>query len=485
MKLVPKLNLAFIAGVSVILAANGYLRVRREVALFESDRVRDDVVIGETLGAAVETVWRSEGPARALTMVRQADAKQGRVHVRWVWLDGSDGTWTSARLGTLRGNAPGGATAPSRGTTTFENRRYTFVPVEVPDGRRGAIEVSEPLSVERSYIRRTILDTVLTMLSLDAVCAALATMLGTWFVGRPIGALMNKARRVGRGDFGEPLHLAQRDELAELAMEMNAMCARLVDAQVRVASETQARITMLEQLRHADRVMTVGKLASGIAHELGTPLNVVEARAGMIAAGDTSSSESAEYARVIVHATEQMTRIIRQVLAFARPGAAKTTALDLVSLGERPLSLLEPLAAKKQVVLELVHDDPPVHAQADGGQIEQVLTNLVMNGIQAMSQPGVVRVFIDRAYARPPGESGAHEDECARIRVQDQGNGISEADRPHVFEPFFTTKDVGEGTGLGLAVTHGIVREHGGWIDVTSAAAPTELTVYLPIAHAE
>src|ERR1700691_1239440 len=88
MKLVPKLSIAFIGGVSLLLSVNGYLRVRREVALFESDRIRDDVQIGKTLAAAVTTVWQTDGQGRALSLVRQADAQEGRVRVEWVWLDG-------------------------------------------------------------------------------------------------------------------------------------------------------------------------------------------------------------------------------------------------------------------------------------------------------------------------------------------------------------------------------------------------------------
>ena len=87
MNLVPKLSMAFLAGMSLILAVNGYRRVRREVALFESDRIRDDVQIGKTLAAAVTSVGRVDGQARALALVRDADAQEGRVRVRWVWLD--------------------------------------------------------------------------------------------------------------------------------------------------------------------------------------------------------------------------------------------------------------------------------------------------------------------------------------------------------------------------------------------------------------
>jgi signal transduction histidine kinase len=176
------------------------------------------------------------------------------------------------------------------------------VPLATPSRRPSALELSESLAEEHEYVRRTIADTIVLTLALVAVCGALAMMLGEWLVGRPVRAIVDKARRVGAGDFGGPLPSAtsaRRDELGELASEMNAMCDRLAQARGEVESATAARIAVLEQLRHADRLTTVGKLASGVAHELGTPLNVVSGRAAMIRTGEVEGSEALECARVI------------------------------------------------------------------------------------------------------------------------------------------------------------------------------------------
>ena len=107
--------------------------------------------------------------------------------------------------------------------------------------------------------------------------------LGFVMVGRPMRRLNDFAKRIGAGDLGGSLQIPQRDEIGELASEMNRMCTRLRLANERLKEETTARIGALEQLRHADRLKTVGTLASGIAHELGTPLNVVSGRAKMVA----------------------------------------------------------------------------------------------------------------------------------------------------------------------------------------------------------
>jgi two-component system NtrC family sensor kinase len=473
MKLVPKLSLAFIAGTSLVLTVNGYLRVKREVALFESDRVRDDVLIGETLATGMDTVWRSEGREAALAMATAAGAREARVRVRWVWLD-EPGLFAPGDL------VPSIPVTRVAKTDSGEERRFTFVRVAVPDPRPGALELSESLAPEQAYVRQTIEDTIATGLVLDAVCAVLAVLLGAWLIGRPLGALAAKARRVGAGDFGEPLRMRQNDEIASLAGEMNAMCDRLVEANELAAREMRSRMDMLEQLRHADRLMTVGKLAAGVAHEIGTPLNVVEARAAMIAEGSTSPRESAEFARVIVQATERIAKIIRQLLAFARRGTAQKTWCDLGVLARHTTDLLASIAEKRRVSLQVVDTGGPCIVQADAAQIEQALTNLVMNAIQATDR-GVVAISLDRVRALPPADVGGAEGEFARVRVRDEGRGIAPEHLPYVFEPFFTTKDVGEGTGLGLSISYGILREHGGWIIAESRPTKgAEFSVYLP-----
>jgi signal transduction histidine kinase len=262
---------------------------------------------------------------------------------------------------------------------------------------------------------------------------------------------------------------------------MNTMCERLIEAPERVDAATAARIAAIEQLRHADRLMTVGKLASGVAHELGTPLNVVSGRAGMIADGETSPEETVSYARIIIDAADRMTRIIRSLLEFARRRGPQKALQSLEPAVARTLELLRPLGAKKRVDLALdVRQVSPV--DVDLNQFEQVVTNLVVNAIQSMAHDGKVIVALSDERVHPPADIGGDESAYACVRVADEGEGIAPEHMPHVFEPFFTTKDVGEGTGLGLSVAYGIIHDHGGWIEVSSVLGKgTEFAVYLPV----
>jgi signal transduction histidine kinase len=205
-----------------------------------------------------------------------------------------------------------------------------------------------------------------------------------------------------------------------------------------------AHIAALDQLRHADRLTTIGKLASGIAHELGTPLNVVSGRAKLISR-ETNDESLRQNALIIAQQADRMANIIRQLLDFSRRRASNKSPTDLVALARRSLELLQPLAQKRGLTLKVAPVNEVMCADVDPGQIQQGLTNLVINAIQAMDRPGEIEVVVGRREVRPPHEIDAAPGEYFSLSVRDQGQGISAEHIDHVFEPFYTTKDVGEG----------------------------------------
>jgi signal transduction histidine kinase len=218
-------------------------------------------------------------------------------------------------------------------------------------------------------------------------------------------------------------------------------------------------------------------------------------RANMIASNESVGRDSRDAARIISEQIDRITGIVRQLLDFARgrgtvaPGPQqRREPTNLLGIAQRSAGMLQPLAVKRQLVIDLVHADNLPEPPANAEQIQQVLVNLLVNAIHASERPGKVTVTLGVADTLPPADvtppvfSELGQPHYAVISVRDDGVGIAPEVLPRIFEPFFTTKHVGEGTGLGLSVAYGIVREHGGWIEVASERNKGScFSVYLPL----
>ncbi|MFN8544353.1 MAG: HAMP domain-containing sensor histidine kinase [Candidatus Binatia bacterium] len=481
MRLVRKFTLALVLGFMVIMACHALLQVSRDVSLFETDTEKDERTLGLALRSVLEGLAQEAGPVRARQVAEQVGRQHGDVHVRWVRLGAPLGDPDAPVLdpdsrGPLRA---GQDITLVKTDESGEERRFTYVPLAIKGAGRVALEVSEALRPQRVFIRTTALWVLGATGLIVAGAGALALVVGAWFVGRPMRVLAEQARRVGHGDLSTRLELPQRDEIGELAHELDVMCDALAAARERVAAETEARIAALEQLRHADRLKTVGQLASGVAHELGTPLNVVGARAKMIA-GAAPDATAVRNAQIIAQQAERMAAIIRQLLDFSRRKGPKLDLGDLGEIAAQTADLLSSLAHGRGVTVRVERPAEPVMAHVDRHQLQQALTNLIVNGLQASARGRTLRVVVGRGRATPPLDHDAREDEYVHVTVEDEGTGIPREHLARLFEPFFTTKGVGEGTGLGLAVAYGIVREHGGWIAVDSAEGRgSQFTIHL------
>lgn len=253
----------------------------------------------------------------------------------------------------------------------------------------------------------------------------------------------------------------------------------LASLRTRLRKEMELRMRALDQLRHADRLTTIGELAAGIAHELGTPLNVISGRASLIAEDRSAGRQIRQSADIILQQVDRSATIIRHLLDFARRGGTHREASNLKHLCRETIELFAPLARKSDVEIKLL--GPDVEASCNRAEIQQVLSNLMTNAIHAMPRGGRLTLTTGLEMASVSGAKDARAREFADISVHDTGTGIAPDIFPQIFDPFFTTKDVGTGTGLGLSVSFGIVRDHGGWISVdTQLGEGTTFTVHLP-----
>lgn len=264
---------------------------------------------------------------------------------------------------------------------------------------------------------------------------------------------------------------AQTDEMDRFAREINR----------RVLEQNEAHVAALEQIRHTDRLTTVGHLAAGIAHELGTPLNVTSGQAELIITGNLDRDGIARSARMIIDQSDRMAGIIRQLLDFSRRGVGRRVDLDLRQVVTTTVELLSLIADKAKVEIICDTGDEPIPAHVDKNTMQQALTNIALNGIQAMPNGGRLRFRMESKLLQPPDGVSDVPAMYQCIIIEDDGVGISSANLPQLFEPFFTTKRVGEGTGLGLPVAYGIVAEHGGWIAVDSVEGQgSRFSIMLP-----
>jgi two-component system, NtrC family, sensor kinase len=277
--------------------------------------------------------------------------------------------------------------------------------------------------------------------------------------------------------------LRRTDELGDLAIAMNAMCDALALANARAAAEMRARLEALEQLRHAERLSTVGKLAAGVAHELGTPLSIVSGHAEMIASGEVQGVEVVESAGIIDREAKRIARIVRSLLDFARKKGPEGETCNVTEVAHRCVALFEPVADKNGAEIH-VESSAALSALIDEDSLQQIVTNLLANSIQAMPSGGAVRIKVTSESTAPKGLVDQPQD-YVRLDISDDGQGIAPEVLPHIFEPFFSTKEPGDGTGLGLSVVFGIVEDHGGRIAVDSQPGKgTTFSVFLPKAQA-
>lgn len=475
MSLTHKLALTMMLPALVALAASVAIRVPRETDLFVDDMQRDHESTGGAVAAAVEQVWEEEGEERAMEVLADA-AAHAEVRVR------------PLRFGTTTGPGPLDADVMARlrlGASVSSVERLegrvdevvTYVPLRPFEELRGALVLRESLGMREAYLTATLFRTAGLLVVVALVAAFAASRLGARLFSAPVDRLLDHARRIGEGRFEDEAYPDRNDELGLLGAEMNRMCARLRAAREDIERQNARRLTTLGELRHAERLTTVGKLASGVAHELGTPLHVVIARARRIGKRDTDE-DTRHDAESIEREGKRMSRLIRQLLDFSRPREPRLEPVALSSLATETATLLRPMADAKNVELSVdMKNDGAIEGDHDA--LVQVLTNLVVNGIQATEAGKAVRVCVDEPVRVV---LDGEEKSYARVAVSDEGHGIPGGLHQRIFEPFFTTREVGEGTGLGLSVAWGIVREHGGFIDVWSEPGEgSRFTVHLPL----
>jgi two-component system sensor histidine kinase PilS (NtrC family) len=297
--------------------------------------------------------------------------------------------------------------------------------------------------------------------------AALARPWSTFETGLSLTLIEAEVEASGRGSVWREVVVRRADE--EIPVRMAFSSLRAGDGRgiglIAACEDLTAIRAMEARMRAADRLATVGRMAANIAHEIRNPLAALSGAVEVMAAGASEDTRD-RLAQIVLKETGRLNGIIREFLEYARPAPLNRASVNLAETVDEVLVLLEHQATPG--TLKTVREFPPVLTWVvDLQQFRQAVWNLCLNAVQAMPDGGELRVAMAVSGGR------------LRLRVDDTGEGIAAADLGHIFEPFFSTKL--DGTGLGLALVHRVVQDHGGDIDVQSRpGAGSSFSLTLP-----
>lgn len=318
---------------------------------------------------------------------------------------------------------------------------------------------------------------MLWLVSLAGVVFSLAA--GWMLVGRataPLLQLRDNAEAVGRGDFSRRIELNTGDEIGELARAFNQMTANLQSSRTELEKALETVKSTQAQLVQREKLSAVGEFVAGVAHELNNPLTTVLGFAELLQT-DALDAKQKQALGYITQSAERCRRIVQSLLSFARQHQPERTWSDLNELIDGIIDLIGFDFKRNGVEIQREYAKDLGKVLVDPHQLQQVFVNIMTNARHAIEDTGAtgcLRVITERGR------------DMVRIIFEDDGPGIRAEALPRIFDPFFTTKGDGRGTGLGLSLSYGIIKEHGGAITVDSRLGQgTRFTIELPAVGAE
>jgi len=328
-----------------------------------------------------------------------------------------------------------------------------------PSAESAALVLQKPLDELERDLTMTRVNILLTTAAFVAVVAGATWLLARRYVSRPLAALVQNMQRVRDGDTQLENVNAASDEVSEALFEFGHLVEDLEQARHRVDQEFEARRHLERALQDADKLITLGQLSAVMAHEIGSPLQVLLGRAHALHRQADDPIATRRTADMLIEQTERISRIVSQLLSTTRRTARARALVNVEKLLDRVTALLEYEAKKRQVTFAL-RKATHTEVQADGDQIQQVVLNLLRNALEASPERAAIAISL------------TGDDDYLHLGIQDHGPGLSPQARAHLFEPFFSTKASSGGNGLGLSVVRSIVRDHGGNVDFVETLEP-------------
>lgn len=338
----------------------------------------------------------------------------------------------------------------------------------------------EKMSSQLSVYQQDVFAMTFILLLLLSLCQYLFTKK---FVARPINNLLLHTRCLASGNLSARIDTGTGDEIGELGQEFNKMASNLANAQnelcdlalnleLKVEERTAEIKQMQNQLLQSAKLASMGELVAGIAHEINNPLSGILMFSSLVAKNPDMTHQAQENIGVVISETKRCAKIVGDLLKFSRESIPEKRKESIFRILEQSLNLVaqQPMFHNIEIQVGFCKDLPDIFADPD--QLQQVFFNLFINAAQAMPGGGALR--ISTAVEK--------ERDFAVIKVADTGCGIPEANLDKIFDPFFSTK-LKAGVGLGLSITYGIIKNHGGEIAVQNRPeGGAEFTIWLPIA---
>lgn len=309
---------------------------------------------------------------------------------------------------------------------------------------------------------------VLMAIFLGGVMLSTIVVLGllmgvTHWVLQPIGKILDMCHRVIRGDLAARVGIRPPGEFGDLCQTVDDM------AQALQQREQQLELATKQHIGRSEKLASIGRLAAGLAHEINNPLTGVLTFAHLVRDRAPADSQDHEDLSLIIHETQRAAEVVQGLLEFARERPTTKRAVDVNAVIQRMVRLVENQKEMRKIHIEQDYAKNLPDILGDANQLQQVLLNLFLNAAAAMADGGILTI------------TTRSDDQHVIISVADNGCGIKHEHLDKVFDPFFTTKPVGQGTGLGLSVSYGIVEQHGGTIELESEVdIGSTFTIRLP-----
>jgi two-component system NtrC family sensor kinase len=476
-KLGTRLTLVLLLAVTPVVAIHTYLSVQHATRASITDLKREIRASTRALVPALENDLREHQWDQIINELQRISVNETSVAL--FNREGSAWYIPPGFPGELMPTAENFGRADADGFAEFERTvgdRSWFcrlVPLTIAGQPTGRLLVAQDWTNISEDLRARRLSSIGAAMLLMALIAAIIPLAVRRYISNPLSELSRRVTRFSAEGDRAP----EGDEVKLLTEEFRRLAQQLTKAGADLTERHRRELELERRLQHSDRLATIGTLASGLAHEIGTPMGVIRARAEYLLRSKPPAPKLQDGLEIIIHQIDRITRIVRMLLNYARGSEPIRAADDMRRIAQHALGLVETEAVRRNVQLITDLGDAPLVVECNADQLQQVFVNLAVNALDAMSVTGGTL----RVLGTVEGADGIR---LARITFADTGPGVAPQDRSRVFDPFFTTKEPGKGTGMGLAVSQSIMRDHGGEISLESGPGGTRFFVTMPMTAA-